>query len=220
MKPTFKKEIWLWLIMAIPVVYLLSVWNSLPETVPVHWNLSGEIDGWGSRHTLWLLILLVVVFPYVLMLIIPYVDPRGKIQQMGTKYFQLRIILTLFMCALATVIIYMTGQKSERPSIDWTIALCGLLFAGLGNFFQTIRPNYFMGIRTPWALESETVWKKTHRLAGRLWMAGGVLLVLAALLIPTSAIQNIFFITVLVILCVIPAAYSFILWRREQKSKT
>ncbi|MDF2381195.1 SdpI family protein [Nostoc ellipsosporum NOK] len=220
MKPIFKKEVWLWLIMAVPIAYLLMIWKQLPDTVPIHWNYSGEADGWGPKAMLWLLLFLLLGFPYALMLIVPYVDPKGKISQMGNKFFQLRVILVIMLSALATVIIYMTKLNGQPASVNWTFAVCGVLFAGLGNFFQTIRPNYFMGIRTPWALESERVWRKTHRMAGRLWIAGGILIVLVAVLLPSNALQFTLFIVLLAILCLIPAAYSFITWRQEQKIKS
>ena len=91
---------------------------------------------------------------------------------MGNKLNYLRFALSLFMSAIAVFIIYSVQQSQSKPT--FIFILIGLLFTILGNYFKTIKPNYFIGIRTPWTLENEDVWKKTHLLGGKLWFVGRI----------------------------------------------
>lgn len=98
-------------------------------------------------------------------------------------------------------------------------AFMGFFLAALGNFFPSLKANYFIGIRSPWALENETVWKKTHQFAGKLWVAGGLLLAVLAFLPGITFIGKI---TVPLILCLAltPVVYSYTIWRKLKKETT
>lgn len=154
----FKKEIPFLLIAVLPFIYLAFIWNNLPDKIPMHWNGSGEIDRYGDKKELVLMLFLLTGITYFVFLVIPKIDPKQKLQNMGNKLNNLRLILGIFMSALAIGIVYSTQQKSSNPSFVFVII--GLLFTFLGNYFKTIKPNYFIGIRTPWTLENEEVWKK------------------------------------------------------------
>jgi uncharacterized membrane protein len=80
----------------------------------------------------------------------------------------------------------------------------------LGNYFQTVRPNYFIGIRTPWTLENEQLWKKTHRMGGKLWVAGGVLIAVISIFINNNTALAITFGAILSIMVIVPVVYSYI----------
>lgn len=95
------------------------------------------------------------------------------------------------------------------------IALLGLLIAMFGNYFQTVRSNYFIGIRTPWTLQNEIVWKKTHHLAGRLWMAGGVLIIFLSFLIGNNLALAITFGIIAGFISGIPIVFSYTAFRKE-----
>ena len=182
MKLTFKKELPLIGIVLAPFIYLAIIWNTLPEKVPTHWNYKGEVDKWGDKYSLIALLFLLPVLTYVLMVVVPKIDPKKKIEQMGGKYYQLKFILVLFMSMLAFIILHLTQNPSVSSPNLIAIPL-GILFIALGNYFKVIQPNYFIGIRTPWTLESKEVWKLTHIMAGKLWIVGGLLIVLGSLTI-------------------------------------
>lgn len=74
-----------------------------------------------------------------------------------------------------------------------------------------------MGIRTPWTLQSDNVWKETHRLGGRMWMAGGILIILIAFIIPINTLKAILMAGILAIIVIVPVVYSYLYWKREQK---
>jgi len=201
----FKKEIPFIAIALIPFAYLIYIWNRLPEKVPMHWNGAGEIDRYGDKTELVGVLFLLVGINYFVFLIIPYVDPKQKLQNMGNKLNIMRMILTLFMSALAIFILYSVEQKSSNPGFVFVII--GLLFAFLGNYFKTLKPNYFIGIKTPWTLENEDVWKKTHELGGKLWFVGGLLMALTFVL--PNNIQFYTFMGITAVITIIPILYSY-----------
>ncbi|MBW3544866.1 MAG: SdpI family protein [Bacteroidetes bacterium] len=209
------KESTLWIIVLIPLAYLGFVWNELPEQVPLHFNIRGEADGWGSRQELLWLILLTTAGLNLLLLLIPAIDPKRKLQNMGSKYTQLRFVLVTFMSALGLFIIANAAQ-SDGLQFNGLMILLGTFFALMGNYFQALKPNYFIGIRTPWTLESESVWRKTHRLGGRLWIVGGLGLVLLSFL-PDTQVRQALFLALVGILALVPILYSFIVSKKQEQ---
>jgi len=177
----YLKELILWALILLPYAYLVTIWRELPDKVPTHFNFEGKANGWSNKTTMLFMPGVFGVGIYALMLAIPFLDPKNKIQQMGDKFFVLRFMLTLFTSALMTYLLY-AGNAGSLKNPGLLVGLIGALFAMLGNYFQTIRPNYFIGIRTPWTLENEQVWKKTHLLSGRLWMVGGIVIVILSFL--------------------------------------
>lgn len=218
MKISLKKELPIIAIVLLPFIYLFFIWNSLPDEVPLHWNLEGEIDRWGSKNELLIIPFLLPVLIYVLMLIVPYIDPKKRIAQMGGKYYQLKFIMVLFMSGLALFILYFTKNQSIlNPHMLFIII--GLLFAVLGNYMQSVKPNYFIGIRTPWTLENETVWKKTHKLGGIFFLVGGICIVMLSFIIDDNArLFMILFMTIVGIISIIPVLYSFLIYKKLDKA--
>lgn len=201
------------LLVAVPFVYLWTIWNDLPDTVPLHWNVEGEVDRVGSKKELWLIPVVTTLMIYLILLAVPAIDPKRKIQEMGAKYQQLKFALVTFMSGLALVVLYMVKEGGEG-SARLIFVLVGLLFAALGNYMKTVKPNYFIGFRTPWTLENNTIWEKTHRMGGMLWFVGGLLMVLISFLMQGRTHFYIFMGITLVI-SIIPAIYSYLLFRRE-----
>ncbi len=206
----FKKEIPFLAIALIPFVYLIYIWNRLPEKVPMHWNGAGEIDRYGDKKELVAMLFMLVGISYFVFLIIPYADPKQKLQNMGNKLNIIRMILAIFMSTLAVYILYNTQQKSSNPG--FVFAIIGLLFAFLGNYFKTIKPNYFIGIKTPWTLENEEVWKKTHLMGGKLWFVGGLLMALTFVL--PNEFQFYTFMGIVAIITIIPIVYSYLEFKK------
>ncbi|EJL65417.1 SdpI family protein [Flavobacterium sp. CF136] len=211
----FKKELPLIGIVLVPFVYLAVIWNNLPEKVPVHWNYNGQIDRWGEKYTLIIIVFLFTIFLYVLMLIIPKIDPKKRLEVMGGKFYQLKFILLLFFSGLALIIVNISKNESlSNPGLINT--LIGFLFIVLGNYFKVIQPNYFIGIRTPWTLENKEVWKSTHAFSGKLWMLGGVIIVLSGLLLSNKLLKY-SLISVMVIIVIVPILFSYFKFKQIKK---
>ncbi len=211
-----KKELPLIGIVLLPFLYLMYVWNQLPEQVPLHYNLKGEVDRYGDKSELIMIPILLPLLIYVIFLAVPYIDPKKQIQKMGNKYDTLKLILTTFMSALALFIIYTAkNQTLTNPNIIFLII--GLLYLIFGNYFKTIKANYFIDSRTPWTLESESIWKETHKLGGKVWFVGGLLVIICSLLLNKELNAKVFLgITIIIVL--IPIVYSYILYRKEKKT--
>jgi len=216
MTTTIRKELPLLVIVLLPFIYLASIWHQLPEQVPLHWNLEGEIDRYGNKIELILIPILLPLLIYSIFLIIPKIDPKNKLTKMGNKYQSIKIILTSFMSVLALFILY-SVKKQSITNPNFIIISLGVLFIILGNFFKTIKPNYFLGIRTPWTLESETVWKETHIMAGKLWFIGGVIIIFSSLIL-NSETNSIVFFTITGIITIVPIIYSYLQFNKKQKT--
>lgn len=215
MRPSLKSELPILFVVLLPFLYLAYIWNSLPAQVPIHWNAEGEIDGWGDKIQLWIIPFLLPLLTYFIMYFAPSLDPKQKIQKMGSKYQHLKMLLVSVMSALALYIIY-SAQSLGDATPKMIFVLMGLLFAGLGNYMQTIKQNYIVGFRTPWTLENEQVWKSTHRLGGKVWFIGGLLIAIIPLTLSSmTAIVTLFFIGVF-ILTAIPFIHSYRAYKKLQ----
>jgi len=217
MKNKSISEISLIAIVAIPFIYLAYIWNSLPEKVPVHWNIEGEIDRYGEKWELLIIPILLPLLTYVILILAPAIDPKGKLAQMGKKYGQLKNLLVVFMTVLATYILY-SAKTASISSPNTVILLIGVLYIIIGNYAKTLKPNYFIGIRTPWTLESPEVWKRTHLVAGKLWFIGGILVTFCSIFFAEKTSMAIFF-AITAIICIIPFIHSFIMHRNLKAAR-
>ncbi|WP_027077819.1 SdpI family protein [Maribacter antarcticus] len=211
-----KKEIPLIVIVLLPFIYLAYVWNQLPEKVPMHWNIKGEIDRYGEKTELLLIPFLLPFLVYIIFLVIPKIDPKNKLNKMGNKLQTLKVLMTTFMSVLALFIIY-SAKNQSFANPNYIVLLIGVLYIILGNYFKTIKANYFIGIRTPWTLENETVWKETHKLGGKMWFIGGIIVVLSSLILDKQPNFTLFLI-ITGIISIIPIVYSYLLFKNEKKN--
>ena len=204
MKNSTYTELLILAIIIIPAIYLLAIWADLPEEVPMHWNASGEIDRYGSKNELVGLLFMLNLPLYVILKYAPKIDPKKKISE--TQLAGLRIVMHLFMSALAVFIIYSTKQ-AELSSPFGLVSIVGLLFAGLGWYFPRIKPNYFIGIKTPWTLENDQVWHRTHKASGPVWIVGGILMAIVPIVAEKASIYAVLGITLL--LSIYSVGYSY-----------
>lgn len=211
-----KKEIPLIVIVLLPFIYLAYIWNQLPEKVPMHWNIKGEIDRYGEKTELLLIPFLLPFLVYIIFLVIPKIDPKNKLNKMGNKLQTLKVLMTTFMSVLALFIIY-SAKNQSFANPNYIVLLIGVLYIILGNYFKTIKANYFIGIRTPWTLENETVWKETHKLGGKMWFIGGIIVVLSSLILDKQPNFTLFLI-ITGIISIIPIVYSYIIFKNEKKN--
>ncbi len=198
----------MWYIVAAPFVYLAIIYGDLPEQIPIHYNLKGEVDGWGHKRTLWVL---PIVGPLLTMVIltrmVPLLDFENKIEKMGKNFNRMNLAIVGAMSALMLYFIHQAG-KEDLGDLNALLIIFGILYTFLGNYLFSVRQNRLVGIRTPWTLRSESVWRKTNRLAGRLWFWGGMVIALLGFFLPkTWAIP--FFLGATILLCLIPAYYSY-----------
>ena len=204
---TIFRELFLILLTALPILYLLFNWSILPDQLPIHFDFDGEPNGYGSR----LVFVILPVGLYLLMLILPYIDPRkNNYEIFGSSYFKLRIILTVFIGIIDTVIINNVLNGVEKMGLLLPVSVL-LLFTLLGNYMGNFRPNYFVGIKVPWTLNNDEVWTRTHKLAGKLWFWGGLIGIAVMFIVKKPVVVML---PIILIITIIPIVYSYIIYQR------
>lgn len=176
--------------------------------LPVHWNIAGQVDRWeDGRAAIWIMPIAIAVCSALFTALTTMAPTNRGLLQSGAilKVTWVGLLGLLSFCQVMIV----------APGLGWTISIMavpfglGLLFVALGNVLPKSRPNRFAGIRTPWSMASTDNWIATHRAGGRLFMIGGVALVLAALLPLPPAARLSLVIGAIVTVTVLPVAFSW-----------
>ena len=204
------------LIILLPLIYTASIYSSLPDTIPTHFGLSGEPDSFGNKSNIWFITILMAAVSavvYVLLKNLPRIDPKKAAGQSPELYHKIAISLVVFLCAITIVIIYATRNGSLNTQL--MLPLLGLLFMVMGNYMHSVKPNYFVGFRIPWTLENEDNWRKTHQLAGKLWLAGGFLITITTLFLPARFGFSIF-LAIMLIMTIVPGIFSYRYFKNQQ----
>lgn len=187
----------------------------LPDQVATHWGLDGEPDGWSSRTTAVVLLPLLGLGIAALLAFLPRADPRRRNVELHAGTYWL--VANASLIVISAIHIAVIGFNLGWPIPLSRIVAIGVggLFVLIGNVMTRMRPNWFMGIRTPWTLSSDTVWRKTHRAAGYGFVAGGALVILAGLIRPEWA--SWVMMGAVGIAAVGSVVYSYLLWREEHQ---
>jgi uncharacterized membrane protein len=190
--------------------------SRLPATLPVQWDLRGEVSSTGSSQLVVYGLPALALAIALLLTVLPKVDPRRANfpQYEGTWWLIGNAVLTF----MAVVHVLVVGS-----GLGWNIAMpmvvgmtVGGLFVVIGNYLTRVRPNWFLGIRTPWTLSSEKSWRETHRLGGTLFVLGGLLLIVVTALKGTLAMWALALgVGVPVVTSVV---YSFFVWRQDHST--
>jgi uncharacterized membrane protein len=208
----------IWLV---PIGYLCYIYPSLPATVPMHFDVAGKPNGFGTRSsflTFQYIMLGLSPFLYLLLKYIPAIDPKKKVKVGESAFVKLGLGLVVLFSALDIMIVYATKTGGFR--IDRILLpMIGLFFAFIGNLMHNIKPNYFAGIRTPWTLEDNDTWRVTHRLAGKLWFAGGIVITITMLFLPLVAGLITFF-SITLVLVAVPIIYSYNYYKKHHPNKS
>ncbi|NTW22574.1 SdpI family protein [Candidatus Falkowbacteria bacterium] len=209
-----------WLPIAMLAITAISgffYYPSFPDRVPSHWNISGQVDGWSSPLFASFFLPALILIIYLLLLLAPRLDPKKeRYQEFGRTYHILKNSIIGFM-ALLYQLISLNGLGYDLPIGDIVPAMVGLLFILIGNYMSKLKLNWFMGARTPWTLSSETVWNKTNRLSGKLFVLGGLIMVLEIFFPAAWKIPLLLLVVLSVSL--FPTIYSYIIFSKEEKNK-
>lgn len=199
----------------IAAALLAGLWLSpyLPDPMPSHWNAAGEVDGYISRFWgIWLLPLMTAGL-LLLLAFLPQIDPlRTNIEQFRGLYNAFLTGFTAYMLYIyALTLATALGVQFNMTSL--LMPAVGLLFIGISFLIQHAKRNFFIGIRTPWTLVSDSVWEKTHRLGAQTFRIGGALVVISGFLGEAG-----FWLLMgaLVFAVLTPVVYSYFVWRQEQ----
>ncbi|MED4153884.1 SdpI family protein [Priestia aryabhattai] len=185
----------------------------LPATMPIHWGANGEADGFATKINAMILTVGIMVLIYFVIAFVPRIDPRKENYKYFSKTYNIllnAVLLLFFFVNMSTIL---QGLGYNVPMSYIAPIMAGLVFIIIGNYLQRVRSNYFMGIRTPWTLSNETVWKKTHRLSGKIFFIGGLLILISAFL--PDGYKSVIMWSSIVLCVAIPYLYSYVAYKKE-----
>lgn len=191
----------------------------LPDQIPMHWNLSGEVDRYGDKLYGAFFSQGVNLFVFFLLLITPKIDPRKENYQKFQKaytIFRWAFAITFIIISQLTLVYTLIDMENLPSYLDISFIipiLVSALLIVIGNYLGKIQHNYFVGIRTPWTLNSEKVWHKTHRLAGKLFVFTGISGIIGSFFAPIVTFAML--IGPVIITVVVTTLYSYLQFRKE-----
>lgn len=199
-------------IILLSLVAGIVLYSYLPEQVPIHWNIHGEVDNYGGRFMGAFGLPLTTLALYLMMVFLPRIDPkRASYSKFTGAYNAFMAAFVIFMLTLHTAILLFTFGYNIDIGVVVQIGV-GLLFLVIGNYMTRVRHNYFFGIKTPWTLANETVWRKTHRFAGVLFVIAGILVI--ASVVTGPLLRFIVVIGSATGVALIATVYSYLLFRK------
>lgn len=181
--------------------------------IPTHWNINGEVDGYSSKFFAIIVLPLFMFLCDFIMKIIIINDPKKKVYPKP-----LMIIIALLLPVL-NIIIFSIELLQINNSINFSVTsiifiFIGILFFLLGLYLPKIKQNYVIGIKLPWTLNNEENWNKTHKIGGYTFIISGVLFIMCAFSNNFNIISK-FFITLAIVIFIIPMIYSFYLYKKS-----
>ena len=208
-KKLLPKLIFTSIIILIPILVGLALWDRLPEQVPVHWDINGAVDGYATKvQAVLAMPLLLVVFQWICA-IGTSLDPKKK--NINDKMFTLVLWIIPVISLVCNSMVYAIAL-GRQVNVNVIMPLfMGVLFIIIGNYLPKCKQSYTMGIKLPWTLEDEENWNKTHRFAGFIWVICGIIIMLSAII----GSFWIFFI-LLIPMVVVPVVYSYLLYKKNK----
>ena len=195
----------------------LLLWNRLPDQMASHWNINDQVDGYTSKFWGVFMLPLITLGMFVLFLVVPSIDPmKANIAQFREAFNLFIVLIVGFMIYLyGLTLAWSLGYNNFKMSGAMLPAI-GLLFIFIGFLMRQAKRNFFIGIRTPWTLSSDTVWNQTHRVGAVLFMISGALAFIGGFVGGTTAFWMMF--APLIGSTLFLLVYSYVLYRRETRA--
>jgi uncharacterized membrane protein len=215
-----KRTLIFWLSYVVAVlaaVWVVWIYPDLAGTFPLHWNADGIPDRFAAKSQLLWLAALVIGIP-LFMDLLPRFDPRRKnYDYFSTSYQYMKLGSTAFMAFILVFSIQSGRSQEQILSTRYMMAGMGLLFMVLGNYMTKVRSNFFVGIKTPWTLSSDEVWRKTHRVGGWGFFVTGLVIMAAGFVLTGKPLFNLV-IGLILLVTVGTYLYSYLLYRSIGRS--
>ncbi|SHO51244.1 SdpI family protein [Anaerocolumna xylanovorans] len=207
-----RTHIILWIATLLSYIGILIVYRKLPQTVPIHWDSNWEANGYADKRFMFLIGALPAIlngFFYIL----KDIDPRRKNYDPKT-YGIIRasiVVLTIFFT-------WVTVVAALKVDLDFKLfvpAGLGIAFLVIGNYLPKVKNNFFMGIKNPWTLSDDSVWRKTHKAGGYFFIALGILMLPIGVIKERTYSQVVFGLLLAGVIAI--NVYSYILYKRDHK---
>ena len=206
-KKNLKTMILTSIIILAPIVVGLILWDKLPAEMATHFDANGVADGWSPKELAVFGLPLFLLAVHWFCMAFTSVDPKR--QNFSDKV----IVLVMWLCPVVSIVgngaTYLYAMDNSVNTTPIAMLLLGCVFIVVGNYMPKMKQSYTIGIKVPWALNSEENWNRTHRFAGYMYMLAGVVTIIGGF------IQQFWLVPLaLVIAALIPMAYSFILYKK------
>ena len=206
----FKKKVNIYCMALIAAAFIFSIisYNKLPELIPTHWNIAGEVDAYSKKPYGAFMAPFLMAITWLGMIFLPKIDPKKEnYKKFESSYdITLGLLTTFFFGLHMATLLFSLGYKV--PIDNTVFVMMGIMFVVMGNYMPKAKSNYFYGIKTPWTLSNEVSWRKTHRLAGKLFVISGFLMIVSTFLIHTRY-KAVLMTTVIVLITAVPIVASY-----------
>lgn len=194
----------------LPIILDIMIYDRLPDKIPIHWNIHGDVDGWGSP----LMLIALPMFLFILHWICIFATAKDNSDKnQNKKVFGMVFWISPAISILTNCFIYATIFDIKIDVISVLFIIIGISFIAIGNYMPKCRQNRTIGIKIKWTLENEENWNRTHRLFGKISVIIGFLCIPSAFL-PTS-VSSYIIIAMLAVLVVVPMLYSYLYHRKQ-----
>lgn len=203
-------------VILLPILFGLAVWNQLPAEIATHWGADGSPNSWSARWFAVIGIPVIILALHWFCVICAHRDKRNTAQ--SKKLLGLVLWICPAVSLLFGAMVYSHALGNTVNVTTLVCLFCGLLLLAMGNYLPKCRPSHTIGVRIKWTLASEENWIATHRFTGRLWVIGGLLMLLCTLLPHTVSVW--IMAALIVILAAAPLLYSWRFSRTHEAEKS
>jgi uncharacterized membrane protein len=189
------------------------LYPSLPEQVPSHWNVEGEVDSHLSKPWGVIVLPLSAILVFVVMRLIPVISPKGYRTEPFANVLHIFQVAMVGFMSLVAILVLLEASGVNVYINKAIFGALGVLFVVIGNYFGKIRKNFFLGIRTPWTLANDEVWARTHRIGGRLFVLYGLIMFAGIF----AALPPVIFPVMIGVIILVPVAYSYAAYRKIEE---
>ena len=208
-----------WMVLLLAALCLLTAayfYPKLPDQIPTNWSFDGQV-AYGGKGTIWGIAALGAVMGPML-LFLPKIDPRKRnYQKFQGAYDGFCLFMELFILGMMGIILSESFHPGRIKVSTVVVSLCGVLFAVMGNILPKVKSNFFMGIKNPWTLSDPEVWNRTHRLAGKLFFFGGLVIFALPWFLSERPLFFLFFALAMVI-TLVPTVCSYLWYQQRQRA--
>ncbi len=193
----------------------LSAWAypQLPPHVPTSWDLAGHASGYSSRLSAVILIPSIAALTWILAIVLPAISPRSYrfAGDAADAFYEAIVAVIAILVAIHFVLLH-AEIAGTTPPAGVIFGLIGVLLAAIGLLIGRVSKNFFMGIRTPWTLANDEVWRRTNQLGGRFMVVGGLAIVAMSAFPVAWTVGP--FVAIVLLSTLVPVVYSYVLYKR------
>ena len=194
-------------VILLPILAGLYLWDKLPEQMPIHFGENGEPDNWASKE--FAVLGLPVILVALQWILTGYMGQDPKRKNISEKMVALSLWIIPVVSVLGNGITYLYLSYEDINVVTIATLFLGLLLMVVGNYLPKMKQSYTVGIKLPWTLNSEENWYRTHRFAGVVFMLAGLIVLVAGFIEQIWIVLAIIFAA-----AIIPSVYSYVLYKK------